>query len=91
MAQTAPTRAPWQVIDLSRKDMRMLTRRAAVWAAVSGVVGTCLLGISFAINPGPPAAATGAQVTAFGQQHHDAILWGAWLQVSARYSSWCSP
>ena len=61
--------------------MRMLTRRAAVWAAVSGVVGTCLLGISFAINTGPPAGASGAQVTAFGQQHHDAILWGSWLQA----------
>src|SRR5215467_4493902 len=61
--------------------MRMLTRTAAMWAAVSGVVGTCLLGISFAINPGPSAGASGAQVTAFGQQHHDAILWGAWLQA----------
>ena len=61
--------------------MRMLTRRAAVWAAVSGLVGTCMLGISFAINPGPPAGTSGAQVTAFGQQHHDAILWGAWLQA----------
>ena len=52
-----------------------------MWAAVSGVVGTCLLGISFAINTGPPAGAGGAQVTAFGQQHHDAILWGSWLQA----------
>jgi len=59
----------------------MLTRRAAVWAAVSGVVGTCLLGISFAINPGPPAGASGAQLIAFGQEHHDAILWGSWLQA----------
>lgn len=59
----------------------MLTKRAAVWAAVSGLAGTCLLGISFAINTGPPADASGAQVTAFGQQHHDAILWGAWLQA----------
>jgi hypothetical protein len=59
----------------------MLTRTAAVWAAVSGLVGTCLLGISFAINTGPPAGATGAQVTAFGQQHHDAILLGAWPQA----------
>jgi hypothetical protein len=61
--------------------MRMLTRTAAIWAAVSGVVGTCLLGISFAINPGPPAGASDAQVTAFVQQHHDAILWGSWLQA----------
>jgi hypothetical protein len=69
------------LIDPSRKGIHMLTRRATVWAAVSGLVGTCLLGISFAINPGPPAGASGAQVTAFEQQHHDAILWGAWLQA----------
>jgi hypothetical protein len=40
-----------------------------------------MIGISFAINPGPPAGASGTQVTAFGQQHHDAILWGSWLQA----------
>ena len=59
----------------------MLTSRAAAWAAVSGLAGTCMIGISFAINPGPPAGASGARLTAFGQQHHDAILWGAWLQA----------
>src|SRR6516164_2734900 len=61
--------------------MRMLTRRAAAWAAVSGLAGTCMIGISFAINPGPPAGTSGAQLTAFGQQHYDAISWGAWLQA----------
>src|SRR5215471_13734778 len=61
--------------------MAMLTSRAAVWAAVSGLVGTCMIGISFAINPGPPAGASGAQLTAFMQQHHDTILWGSWLQA----------
>src|SRR6516225_4388300 len=61
--------------------MRMLTRTAAVWAAVSGLAGTCMLGISFAINTGPPAGTSGAQLTAFGQQHYDAISWGAWLQA----------
>jgi hypothetical protein len=40
-----------------------------------------MIGISFAINTGPPAGASGAQLTAFGQQHHDAILWGSWLQA----------
>ena len=59
----------------------MLTRTAAAWAAVSGLVGTCMLGISFAINAGPPAGASGAQLTAFGQQHYDTIVWGAWLQA----------
>src|SRR5262245_9270937 len=69
------------LIDPSRKGRRKLRRRAAVWAAVSGLVGTCMIGISFAINPGPPAGASGTQMTAFGHQHHDAILWGAWLQA----------
>ena len=78
-------------IDPSRKGTRMLRRRAAVWAAVSGLVGTCMLIVSFVVNAGPPAGASGAQLTAFEQQNFDAILWGAWLQVSARYSSWCSP
>ena len=36
---------------------------------------------SVAVNPGPPAGASSAQLTAFGQQHYDAILWGAWLQA----------
>jgi hypothetical protein len=40
-----------------------------------------MLGISFAINTGPPAGASGARLTAFGQQHHDVILWGSWLQA----------
>jgi hypothetical protein len=40
-----------------------------------------MIGISFAINTGPPAGASGAQLAAFGQQHHDAILWGSWLQA----------
>jgi hypothetical protein len=40
-----------------------------------------MIGISFAINPGPPAGASAAQLTAFMQQHHDTILWGAWLQA----------
>ena len=40
-----------------------------------------MLIVSFAINPGPPAGASAAQMTAFWQQHYDAILWGAWLQA----------
>jgi len=40
-----------------------------------------MIGISFAINPGPPAGTSGARLTAFLQQHHDTILWGAWLQA----------
>ena len=40
-----------------------------------------MIGISFAINPGPPAGTSGTRLTAFLQQHHDTILWGAWLQA----------
>jgi hypothetical protein len=40
-----------------------------------------MIGISFAINTGPPAGASGAQLAAFGHLHYDAILWGAWLQA----------
>jgi hypothetical protein len=40
-----------------------------------------MIGISFAINTGPPAGASDAQLAAFGQQHYDAIAWGAWLQA----------
>jgi hypothetical protein len=38
--------------------------------------------VSFAINAGPPAGASGAQLAAVGQQNFDAILWGAWLQAA---------
>jgi len=35
----------------------------------------------FSLNTGPATGASRAQMTAYGQQHHDAILWGAWLQA----------
>ena len=59
----------------------MVTRRAAIWAAVCGLAGTCMLIVSFSVNTGPAAGASGAQMATFGQQHYDAILWGAWLQA----------
>jgi hypothetical protein len=40
-----------------------------------------MLIVSFAINNGPPAGASGTQLTAFGQHNFDEILWGAWLQA----------
>jgi hypothetical protein len=59
----------------------IMGRRATVWAAVSGLAGTCMLIISFSVNAGPPIDDTGSRLTAFEQQHFDAILWGAWLQA----------
>jgi hypothetical protein len=66
----------------SGTGMRTLSRRGTVWAAVSGLVGTCMIGVSFAINStAPPAGASSAQLAAFGHQHYDALLWGSWLQA----------
>lgn len=59
----------------------MLTRRAAVAAALSGLAGTCMLIVSFLVNNGPPAGASNAEQVSFGRQHFDAVLWGAWLQA----------
>jgi hypothetical protein len=50
-------------------------------SALSGIIGVILLGISFAINPGPPANVTTAQLIAFANQNFTSILWGAWLQA----------
>ena len=43
-------------------------------SALSGSIGVILLGISFTINPGPPANATTAQLMAFATQNFTAIL-----------------
>ncbi len=52
-----------------------------ILSALSGIVGVIMLIVSFTINPGPPANATSAQLTAFGNQYYASILWGAWLQA----------
>jgi hypothetical protein len=53
----------------------------ATLSGLSGIVGVILLGVSFATGVGPPVDATRAELVKFGQQHHTAILWGAWLQA----------
>jgi hypothetical protein len=50
-------------------------------SGLSGIIGVILLGISFTINPGPPANTTTAQLIAFANQNFTSILWGAWLQA----------
>jgi len=40
-----------------------------------------MLIVSFSLNTWPATGASRAQMTAYGQQHYDAILWGAWLQA----------
>jgi hypothetical protein len=49
--------------------------------ALCGLLGVVMLIPSFIINPGPPANSTVAQLIAFGNQYHDSILIGAWLQA----------
>lgn len=48
---------------------------------LSGVCGVVLLGLSFAINNGPPPGATSADLANFAQQNYAKILWGAWMQA----------
>src|SRR5579872_5624509 len=48
---------------------------------ISGICGVVLLGLSFAINNGPPPGANYAELVSFGQQNYARILWGAWMQA----------
>lgn len=53
-------------------------------AALSGIIGVILLGLSFAINSAsPPANPTVAQLMAFARQNFTTIIWGAWMQAVA--------
>jgi hypothetical protein len=45
------------------------------------MIGTLMLGASFAINPGPPPGATMEQLMAFAATHFRSVMWGAWLQA----------
>ena len=55
--------------------------RIARIGAQAGLIGALMIGISFAINPGPPDGATKEQLISFGKQYYKEILWGAWLQA----------
>jgi hypothetical protein len=59
----------------------MTSRRDRILTGIAGVCGVLLLGISFAINTGPPAAANDAQLLEFARQNYADVLWGAWLQA----------
>jgi hypothetical protein len=45
------------------------------------MLGIAMLIPSFIINPGPPPNPTVAQLIAFGNQYHNSIVIGAWLQA----------
>jgi len=60
----------------------MSTKIGSILAAISGMLGVIMLGLSFSLNVGPPSdATTSAQLIAFGHQSFALILWGAWLQA----------
>jgi hypothetical protein len=45
------------------------------------LLGVPILIAGFALNPGPPAGSSLAQMTAFGAAHAHSILLGGWLQI----------
>jgi hypothetical protein len=56
-------------------------RKLCIFSGLAAVIGVVLLGLSFAINPGPPANATSAELIKFGHDNYANILWGAWMQA----------
>ena len=59
----------------------MTKKTFSILAALSGILGVIMLITSFVINPGPPPNSTLSQVLAFGNQYHNSILFGGWLQA----------
>lgn len=59
----------------------MNSRRSCILAGISGISGVVLLALSFAINNGPPAGASDAELLSFAQHNSTSVLWGAWLQA----------
>ena len=62
------------------KDMDS-KRSLCILGGLAGAVGVVLLGLSFAINTGPPPNPTSAELMKFGQDNYAKILWGSWLQA----------
>ena len=56
-------------------------RKICIFSGLAGVIGVVLLGLSFAINAGPPPNATSAELMKFGHDNYTNILWGAWMQA----------
>ena len=59
----------------------MISRRSCTFTGIAGISGVLLLGLSFAINSGPPTGISDAQLLEFAQHHYAQVLWGAWLQA----------
>jgi len=56
-------------------------RKVCIVSGLAGVIGVVLLGLSFAINTGPPPNATSVELMKFGHENYAHILWGAWMQA----------
>jgi len=56
-------------------------RKICIFSGLAGVIGVVLLGLSFAINGGPPPNATSAELMKFAHDNYANILWGAWMQA----------
>ena len=56
-------------------------RKICIFSGLAGVIGVVLLGLSFAINAGPPPNATSAELMKFAHDNYANILWGAWMQA----------
>ena len=55
-------------------------RAPTILTALCGILGTVTLIGSFLLDPGPPPGSSVAQLIAFANQHHTAIILGSWLQ-----------
>jgi hypothetical protein len=56
-------------------------RLFCVLSGLSGILGVAMLGVSFAINNGPPLGSSPDQFARFVRDSYASILWGAWLQA----------
>lgn len=59
----------------------MRSRQTRILTGIGGICGVLLLGLSFAINSGPPGGGSDAQLLEFAQHNYAQVLWGAWLQA----------
>ena len=60
-------------------------RKICIFSGLACTIGVVLLGLSFAINAGPPPNATSAELIKFGHDNYANILWGAWMQRLDRF------
>jgi hypothetical protein len=57
-----------------------MSPRLRIVAGLCGIFGAVVLVSSFVMNPAPPAEFSVSQLRDFAVQHHNGIVFGAWLQ-----------